>query len=203
MNSYIFKMKTLFFIRHGQSAANIGGKSIPDIEIPLTIAGQKQAQELVKKFQISPSKIYSSELFRAKQTAQIFADLYQIPIEILTILNEFSYLGFEHISGMDGQERKELAQLYWENATIEYRDHPDSDCFQNFLDRVDLFIKRIDSFNDNSVFFGHGIWMALLAWRLLACPIETKLDIKHSANFKPPSLLIILLFISFQFHKME
>jgi broad specificity phosphatase PhoE len=177
-------MKTLYFIRHGQSVANIGGKSLPDIEIPLTVAGQKQAQELVKKFPISPSKIYSSELLRAKQTAQVFAHLYQIPSETLTILNEFSYLGFENINDMDGQERRKLAQLYWEKATIEYRDHHDSDCFQDFLDRVDLFIRRIDFFNDNSLFFGHGIWIALLAWRLLGCPIETALDIKAFRQFQ-------------------
>lgn len=177
-------MKSIYLIRHGQSAANIGGKSIPDIEIPLTVTGQKQAQQLVKKFPISPSKIYSSELLRAKQTAQVFAHLYQIPSETLTILNEFSYLGFENINGMDGQERGKLAQLYWENATIDYRDHHDSDCFQDFLDRVDLFIKRIDSFNDNSLFFGHGIWIALLAWRLLGCPIETTLDIKAFRQFQ-------------------
>ena len=177
-------MKSIYLIRHGQSAANIGGKSIPDIEIPLTVTGQKQAQQLVKKFPISPSKIYSSELLRAKQTAQVFAHLYQIPSETLTILNEFSYLGFENINGMDGQERRKLAQLYWENATIEYRDHPDSDCFKDFLDRVDLFIERIDTFHDNSLFFGHGIWIALLAWRLLGCPIETTLDIKAFRQFQ-------------------
>jgi alpha-ribazole phosphatase len=177
-------MKSIYLIRHGQSSANMGGKSLPDIEIPLTVTGQKQAQELVKNFAILPSKIYSSELLRAKQTAQVFADFYQIIPETLTILNEFSYLGFEHISGMDGQERRKLAQLYWENATIEYRDHQNSDCFQDFLDRVDLFIKRIDSFNDNSLIFGHGIWIALLAWRLLGCPIEKALDIKAFRQFQ-------------------
>ena len=177
-------MKSLYLIRHGQSVANIGGKAIPNIEIPLTVAGQNQAQELVKKFPISPSKIYSSELLRAKQTAQVFAHLYQIPSETLTFLNEFSYLGFEKINGMDGQKRGKLVQHYWENATIDYRDHHDSDCFQDFLDRVDLFIKRIDSFNDNSLFFGHGIWIALLAWRLLGCPIETALDIKAFRQFQ-------------------
>ena len=91
---------------------------------------------------------------------------------------------YENINGMDGQERGKLAQLYWENATIDYRDHHDSDCFQDFLDRVDLFIKRIESFNDNSLFFGHGIWIALLAWRLLGCPIETTLDIKSFRQFQ-------------------
>lgn len=117
-------MKSIYLIRHGQSTANIGGKSLPDIEIPLTVAGQKQAQELVKKFSISPSKIYSSELLRAKQTAQVFANLYQIPSETLTFLNEFSYLGFEKINGMDGQLIPDICNsLSIKNHMIKTSDH--------------------------------------------------------------------------------
>ena len=71
-------MKTFYFIRHGQSAANTGAKSMLDLEIPLTLTGVQQAQNLLKKLSVSPSKIYCSELLRAKQTAQVFFDFYKI-----------------------------------------------------------------------------------------------------------------------------
>ena len=39
-------MKTLYLIRHAQSAANAGGTSLPDREIPLSAEGAQQAAEL-------------------------------------------------------------------------------------------------------------------------------------------------------------
>ncbi|WP_314308814.1 phosphoglycerate mutase family protein [Kingella denitrificans] len=39
-------MKTLYLIRHAQSAANAGGISLPDQEIPLSTEGARQAAEL-------------------------------------------------------------------------------------------------------------------------------------------------------------
>ena len=45
-------MKTFYFIRHGQSAANTGAKSMPDLEIPLTLTGVQQAQDLLKKLSV-------------------------------------------------------------------------------------------------------------------------------------------------------
>ena len=177
-------MKTFDFIRHGQSAANTGAKSMLDLEIPLTLTGVQQAQDLLKKLSVSPSKIYCSELLRAKQTAQVFFDFYKTIPENLECLNEFRYLGFETVSGMDGEERGKIAKQYWENATIDYRDSNEVDSFQDFLGRVDFFLSKIHEFDDNSFFFGHGIWMALLAWRLLGCQIETTSDIQAFRQFQ-------------------
>lgn len=38
-------MKFLYLIRHGQSLANTGAKSLPDKDIPLTDLGVLQADE--------------------------------------------------------------------------------------------------------------------------------------------------------------
>lgn len=177
-------MKSFYFIRHGQSLANTGAVSMHDAEIPLTDLGLQQAQDLKAKWSVQPSKIYCSELKRTQQTAGVFADAFQLVPEVLTELNEFRCLDFKTVEGMQGAERGILAQKYWQDADLTYRDGLDSDSFQDFLDRVDAFLGRISEFQDQSLFFGHGIWIGLLAWQLMGCKTENNLDMRKFRQYQ-------------------
>ncbi len=145
--------------------------------------------------QVTPSHIYHSELLRAKQTAQVFIDGFNIEankVHTLPLLNEFHCLGYSKVADMVGAERAVLAKEYWSTADIDYQDSSDSDSFADFLWRVDDFIQSLDDANnvedfgypDNSLFFGHGIWIGLLAWRLLGCPINSNADMQKFRNFQ-------------------
>ena len=193
-------MKTLYFIRHGQSFANTGAKSMPDRDIPLTELGQQQARELAKKWQTAPNKIYCSQMLRSQQTAQAFCDKfrlnanadtktgadagYESGYEVLPWLNEFGCLGYATIEGMMGKERAVLAKQYWQTADLEHRDTHDSDSFADFLARVDNLISQLDDFEDNSLFCGHGIWIGLLAWRLMGCHVKDNADMQRFRQFQ-------------------
>lgn len=180
-------MKSLYFIRHGQSLANTGAKSMPDKDIPLTDLGEKQANLLLSDWQtlnITPSCIYSSPLLRAKQTAIIFNQNYALNIHILPELKEFCCLSFDNIKDMMGNERAVLAKHYWQNATIEFKDGDDADSFCEFDGRVSAFLNRLEYFEHNSVFFGHGIWVGLLAWRLLGLSVKTNADMQKFRQFQ-------------------
>ena len=80
----------LYFARHGQSEANVlrvisnrGGVH------PLTELGRQQAAELAQSVTSIPiTKIYSSPLLRARQTAEIVAAALHVPFEIVDALRE-------------------------------------------------------------------------------------------------------------------
>ena len=185
-------MKTLYFIRHGESLANTGAKSMPDRDIPLTELGQQQARLLAQKWQTPPNKLYCSQMLRSQQTAQAFCDKFQLNTntdyescyKILPWLNEFGCLGYATIEGMMGKERAVLAKQYWQTADLEHRDSHDSDSFADFLARVDNLISQLDEFEDNSLFFGHGIWIGLLAWRLMGCQFKDNADMRRFRQFQ-------------------
>lgn len=61
-------MKTIYIIRHAESLANSGGRSLPDREIPLSETGQKQAENLIARLPAIPC-IFTSEFLRTQQTA--------------------------------------------------------------------------------------------------------------------------------------
>lgn len=177
-------MKSLYFIRHGQSLANTGALSMHDTLIPLTDLGLQQAIELQQRWKIQPFHIYCSELKRAQQTAQVFSQAYQISPMIIKELNEFRCLDLKTVEGLQGTERGILAQKYWQDADVTHHDGDDSDSFQDFIDRVDTFIQKIPNFQDNSLFFGHGIWIGLLAWRLMGCKVESNADMRKFRQYQ-------------------
>lgn len=180
-------MKTLYFIRHGQSLANTGAKSLPEFEIPLTELGQEQAKILLanwQKMDLIPSYIYHSQMLRAKQTAQVFADNFDLPLEELELLNEFRCLSFATVADMIGEQRAEASKKFWQTADISHRDGDDSDSFEQFLARVDSIIQQSDNFNDNSLLFCHGNWIGLLAWRLLGCEVKNNADMQRFRQFQ-------------------
>lgn len=180
-------MKQLYLIRHGQSLANTGAKSLPDVEIPLTALGQQQADELLNYWQQylpSPTALYHSELLRAKQTAEGFCQHYALSAQSLNCLNEFRCLSFANIADMVGEQRAILAKTFWQTADINDRDGEDADCFTDFLARVDDFLAQAPHFPHHSVFFGHGIWIGLLAWRLLGCTVHHNADMQRFRQFQ-------------------
>lgn len=69
---------TLYFLRHGQSLANIQGNFAGQRDnSPLTELGIQQAKDAGKMWNekgISLDKIISSPLIRARKTAEIFAN---------------------------------------------------------------------------------------------------------------------------------
>lgn len=88
-------MKHLYFVRHGQSQANIDRTFAGQANTPLTALGKKQAQtagEAAKKLGID--HIISSPLSRAHDTARIIAKAIGYPedkIELNNFLMERSY----------------------------------------------------------------------------------------------------------------
>lgn len=96
---------TIYLVRHGETAWNKEKRLQGQKDIPLTDLGIKQAQALaerIKKLKIT--KIYSSKLSRAINTAKIITEHLDIPIIKLKSLNEISYGEFE------GRSRQEMVE---------------------------------------------------------------------------------------------
>ena len=80
----------VYLVRHGQSIAHDTGKrQSPDS--PLSEKGIAQALSLarkIKKWDVSFDKVFSSDLARAKQTAEIIAKGLNCPVEIFAGIHE-------------------------------------------------------------------------------------------------------------------
>lgn len=99
-------MKELFLIRHGQAAA---GESRMDRDFSLTELGRKQAHLLgrrLKAMEVAPERIYTSDLTRARQTAEILAEHVPAPVHCRRDLIEHGSEVFLHDGSLEEAARR-------------------------------------------------------------------------------------------------
>jgi broad specificity phosphatase PhoE len=93
-------IKHLYFVRHGQSEANAAHVRAGQMNVPLTAQGREQARQAgVELRKADISYIVSSDLDRAKETAEIIA--YEIGYEPSDIVSD-ERLREIHVGGLTG-----------------------------------------------------------------------------------------------------
>ena len=156
----------LYCVRHGQSVANAGGLTMEHAAIPLSPLGVAQAAALPSLLDVKPSLVLASSYLRAIETARPFCARHASLPEIHPLLHEFSALDANQLLGMDGVARRPLAEAYWQACDPALRSGPGAETFFEFDARVEAFAATLPSVPDRTVLFGHGIWFALLFWKL-------------------------------------
>lgn len=145
------KRTIIYVVRHGQAELNakrtIGGTFEPN---PLTGKGKKQALELAKKLEnIQIDKIYSSDLSRAKQTAEIIASKKGLAIEINELLRERSWGSlqnktFDEAKRMYPEAFKKEAKIQGQEA-FKFRYVNDMESLEEAVSRFKRFLEMVAS----------------------------------------------------------
>lgn len=177
------RQTVVYVVRHGQAQYNllqkIAGTKEPN---PLTELGQQQAHLLSKKFKnILIDKIYSSDLTRAKMSAQIIANKRKLKVEVNKLLRE-RYWG--SLQGKTFDEAKEKNPIAFEKETkiegqkafsFRYVKNMESlkeavNRFRNFLNfvirkqkgKTILVVCHFDIMVGYLAYLGHGTYQSLM-----------------------------------------
>lgn len=109
---------TLYLVRHGQTQWNIEAKIQGQLDIPLTKEGEEQAHKQRENLKpISFSRVYSSDLIRAKRTADILNIERQLAVQTSQCLRERNFGSYQ------GKTMEEGKRKLWE-LLVHYSDHP-------------------------------------------------------------------------------
>ncbi len=107
---------TVYFTRHGHTALTgppdrFCGSSDP----PLTGKGRREVQHLAKSLagQISPAAIYSSNMMRTLESAEILADLLAVPIVPKRDLREIDFGEWEGLTKQEAEARDPEIYAQW------------------------------------------------------------------------------------------
>lgn len=96
----------LFVIRHGETAWNVDSRIQGHLDIPLNDTGLWQARRLAQALSGETlSAIYSSDLARARQTAEALAALSDVPVQPDVSLRERGFGVFEGLSFAEVRQR--------------------------------------------------------------------------------------------------
>lgn len=178
-------MRSITFVRHGQSTANIGAVSVPHADIPLSLLGQAQAQVLASCLPAQPALVLASPYQRAQDTAQPYSLQWGQAVQTDVLLHELDAIAYERIVGMDGTQRTEVADAYWQAADPDLCTGAQAETFAAFVQRVQRFrTQRLPELPDNCVVFGHGIWIAMLCWQLWGFAAEGRQGMQQFRRFQ-------------------
>jgi len=105
----------IYLVRHGETDWNAKGLLQGQSDIPLNKEGEKQAIEAAKKHfkKIKFAAIFSSDLVRAKRTAEIIALEKKMAVETSTLLRERDFGPFEgkHWQEVEKELRMSIKEL--------------------------------------------------------------------------------------------
>ncbi|MDO5692714.1 MAG: histidine phosphatase family protein [Pseudomonadota bacterium] len=164
---------TLTLVRHGQSLANAGGLTMPHADIPLTDEGHAQAAALARVLPGSPALVLTSPFLRAQQTATPYCERTGMAARVETLLQEFDAIDPALLQGMDGAQRRPIADAFWQASDAHARMGGAAETFHEFGQRVQRFIDDVlPTLPDGTVAFGHGQWIAMLCWKLLGLGLD-------------------------------
>lgn len=161
-------MKTIQFIRHGESQSNAGQATIDDATIALTDLGWQQARTVAETINQKPDLIIYSKFLRTQQTAApLIKKFPNVPVKILP-LHEFTYLSPAACAGTTPNQRKNWVVDYWEQAGPAFIHGPGAESFNQFVLRIDRCLQCIEFCEAQNIFvFTHGHVLRAI-WQILA-----------------------------------
>ncbi len=157
----------LFLVRHGETDANrILGHGVvgpmhdesiifkpgDDTNISLNVFGRNHATEAAKELPDNISEIYASPLLRAKETAEIIAEIKKINPATIQFRDELTEYHQSSLEGLSTEEKKERlgGQLWGSGMLCNYDYSPwEGDTWETIHDRVSSLIEELKSKGDD------------------------------------------------------
>jgi broad specificity phosphatase PhoE len=162
-----------YFVRHGESTANLLREfSNSGCKHPLTETGVEQARALACSLAgLQVERIYHSPVLRAVQTAQIFSEALNTPLEQAEALREWSVGIYEGTTDPAGWELHRRVQEDWFLRQQYDSRMPGGESFHDILRRFEPFIDKLvteGSRSDrNLLLVSHGgLYIAVLPYLL-------------------------------------
>ncbi len=152
-------LTTIYIVRHGESESNVNTdkphlfhKQWGELEAPLTKNGEEQARKRAKHLQhIHFDAVFSSDLTRAKQTAEIIALEKELTIQTTRLIRERSYFPYIHkVYEETGKTKEEIEeemrhelQKLDENAKMAYKHGEGMESPEEAVSRFITFLREI------------------------------------------------------------
>lgn len=177
-------MRTVWFIRHGESEANAGLPTTDPVSTSLTKKGFEQAKSIAASFQEPPSLIVTSSYVRTKQTAWPTVKCFPDTPQEEWPVHEFTYLSLTNKQSSTVQQRRPLVQQFWHRNDPFYIAGEGAESFVQFMLRVQAVIERISQQEDRFIaIFSHEQFIRGIMWSLLLGTAEKFCNLMNFRKF--------------------
>jgi glucosyl-3-phosphoglycerate phosphatase len=132
---------TLLLVRHGETDWNREGRWQGGSDTQLNALGREQAAALAETLDGTIDAIYSSDLWRARETAEILAAKLGLEVQLDERLRERSFGSWEGFTTPEIEERFAEAHRLWRLG--EGPGSEDAEPFETFSDRIAAFLDEL------------------------------------------------------------
>lgn len=144
------KLTTIYLVRHGQSASNAAymrGEQMVSQNAwgtDLTELGIEQAEQVAQRLHhIRFDAAFSSDLLRAKHTAEIIALQHQLAVITNETIRESNAHSFHHFSPEKQKEMKKLIEQLGDTERMTFRGSEDMETYEEAATRLITFLREI------------------------------------------------------------
>ncbi len=172
-------VQRIWLVRHGRTAWNEQGRFCGHTDIPLSVTGRQQARKLALQLQHRPiTAIYSSDLSRARETAEIIAKKRPIDIIVSSAWSEVDFGTWE------GLTYDEIASSFQEQLGFfmdpEHYAPPQGEMLTGVLQRVMPALREMmqRKHDGEIVLVSHGGTLRGLLCALLGMPLRNQWQLR-------------------------
>jgi broad specificity phosphatase PhoE len=177
-------MRTIWFIRHGESEANAGKRTADPASIGLTEKGCEQAERIAQAFAEAPSLIVTSPYVRTRQTAMPTLLRFPEVCHEQWPVHEFTYLSPITVANTTLQERRPKVDAFWQCRDRFYVDGVGAESFAGFMERVGDVMERVRGYERCFIaVFSHEQFIRGVLWLLLSGSMEELADMRKFRRF--------------------
>lgn len=163
----------LWIVRHGQTSWNAEFRAQGHTDIPLDEGGERQARLLAQSLGgAKPYEIWTSDLVRARKTAEIVRDAIGGKLRIDSRLRERSFGGFEGLAFRELHAKLQQKQEKDRVDAFNVRP-PNGESLRDAFARVQPIAKELFRVKEDRVIVGHGASCSLLIAHLIRGTVET------------------------------
>jgi probable phosphoglycerate mutase len=166
------------FIRHGETDWNVEKRIQGQIDISLNASGHKQAQAMASNAaQHEFSAIYSSDLQRASDTANMLAQKSGLNIIKLPQLRERHFGIFQGLTAAEGKVQFPAAHAHYQSRDPEYA-FENGESLHHFAARVDAAVNQMTQQHKGKTIAAvtHGGLLDILYRKATDRPLHTPRD---------------------------
>jgi len=136
-------MIKLYLVRHGESAHNLENRIQGQSDSPLTPLGIRQAEVVAVRLAVEHfDAVYSSDLGRALQTAEIIAAPHHLPVQATSLLRERDFGVVQGMTRAEIEERFPSDRFEWRRSPSGTAP-PDAETHPLVVERCGRFISQV------------------------------------------------------------
>lgn len=153
------KPTTFYLVRHGQTDWNKERKIQGQLDIPLNETGEQQAKDLAKALKkIKMDLAFSSDLLRAKRTAEIIALEHKLAIQTTKLLRERNFGNLQGGPSSAFITHTKLMQKLIHEKRLQYKIDTNIESDEEVITRVITFLRETAlAYPDKNILVGtHG-----------------------------------------------